>query len=113
MYKTEAQKRAACFDTLRMVEIMSKPHVAGLLADAGGDARLVGRWIWVEFTQKPGERVRRVLKCLGFRWNRKRSAWQHSCGVRSVHSPGDPRFKYGAVPVSALTDRADDERVVA
>lgn len=60
-------------------------------------ARVVGRWVWLEFASKPDTDVRAAIGLLGFHWNRKREAWQHPCGFFMPHSPGDPRDKYGVV----------------
>lgn len=69
-------------------------------------AEVVGRWVWVRFDEKPAAAVRAYLLELGFHFNRKRGCWQHACGVYCKQSPGDPRFKYGAVSASALDDAA-------
>jgi len=69
-------------------------------------AEIVGRWVWVSFDSKPSAEVRVYLLELGFHFNRKRGCWQHACGAFCKHSPGDPRFKYGAVSASALADEA-------
>jgi len=61
-------------------------------------ARVVGRWVWVEFAAKPAEATREFLKARGYRWNRTRSCWQHACGYRTRQAKGyDPRTKYGAI----------------
>ena len=63
-------------------------------------ARLVGSWVWCEFPDKPNAETRTFLKETGFRWNKERGAWQHSCGVESVKARNyDPRGKYGMVPL--------------
>ena len=49
-------------------------------------ARVVGRWVWLEFNVAPVKSVRTRLKELGFHWNRERSCWQHPCGVPSGRS---------------------------
>lgn len=103
--RTEPQWSAECFDTLRMLQILQRPAIAFLLADSGGRADLVGQWIWIEFPEKPTERVRRFLSAIGFRWNRSRECWQHSCGVPAVHTNGNPRYTYGSVPVSELGEK--------
>lgn len=77
-----------------------------LAPEAWAQVRLVGRWVWVSFTDKPSPETRDVLKRLGFHWNRKRAAWQHPCGHFSGASAGDPRDRYGAAPV-------DDQLVAA
>ena len=61
-------------------------------------AKRVGKWIWLEFSGQPGADVRDELKAVGFRWNPKRSAWQHSCGngrsrmAKAYH----PKERYGS-----------------
>lgn len=46
-------------------------------------ARIVGKWIWIEFESKPSSEVRQGLKDMGFRWSRRRGQWSHSCGHAS------------------------------
>jgi hypothetical protein len=65
-------------------------------------AEVVGRWVWLQFAEKPSEETRNLLKAAGFRWVHKRGMWAHNCGHFSRHGHGDPRAKYGSVPVSAL-----------
>lgn len=66
-------------------------------------ARVVGSWVWVEFDSKPSVAVRQKLKDAGFRWNRKRGAWQHSCGGgRSRMSRTDPRMNYGSFDIDSM-----------
>lgn len=67
-------------------------------------ARVVGKWLWVTFPSRPRDEVRNLLKATGFRWNQRRECWQHSCGVHSKPSPGDPRERYGDVPVRFVED---------
>jgi hypothetical protein len=74
-------------------------------------AKLVGRWVWIEFASKPAADVREGLKNAGFRWVKNRGAWAHSCGVPSRRGSAHPFFTYGAVPVDALA--LDAERGVA
>ena len=61
-------------------------------------AEVVGKWVWIAFVNPPAAEVRSKLKELGFHWNHKRQAWQHPCGCFSLHSSGDPRFKYKVLP---------------
>jgi hypothetical protein len=68
-------------------------------------ADVVGRWVWVEFRQKPPAETRELLKSNGFRWVKSRGQWAHCCGVRSKRGKGDPRWKYGEIPV----DRYQEE----
>ena len=40
-------------------------------------AEVVGKWIWVSFSEQPAPTVRQTLAQLGFHWNRTRQSWQH------------------------------------
>ena len=67
-------------------------------------ARLVGRWIWIEFADKPSADVRAELKAAGFHWSPKRLAWQHNCGHPTRAARGyDPRDKYGSVELERVS----------
>jgi hypothetical protein len=57
-------------------------------------AEVVGKWVWVQFQEVPAAEIRQQLSQLGFHWNRQRQAWQHPCGVFSLHSVTDPHGKY-------------------
>jgi hypothetical protein len=57
-------------------------------------AEVVGKWIWVSFSEQPAPTVRQTLAQLGFHWNRTRQSWQHPCGNFRLSSSGDPREKY-------------------
>ena len=46
-------------------------------------ARVVGKWVWIEFDSKPSTEIRQGLKDMGFRWSRRRGQWSHSCGNSS------------------------------
>ena len=59
-------------------------------------AEVVGKWIWVSFSESPAPTVRQTLAQLGFHWNRTRQSWQHPCGQFRLSSSGDPREKYQA-----------------
>ena len=59
-------------------------------------AEVVGKWIWVSFSEQPAPTVRQTLAQLGFHWNRTRQAWQHPCGQFRLSSAGDPHEKYQA-----------------
>lgn len=67
-------------------------------------AVVVGRWVWVHFTARPADAIRDALKIAGFRWVKNRDAWAHNCGYYSRRGHGDPREKYGAVPVSSFRE---------
>ena len=53
-------------------------------------AEVVGKWIWVSFSEQPAPTVRQTLAQLGFHWNRERQSWQHPCGQFRLSSAGDP-----------------------
>ncbi|HEU5122464.1 MAG TPA: hypothetical protein VFW05_00215 [Verrucomicrobiae bacterium] len=58
-------------------------------------AEVVGKWVWVQFTDKQPREVTALLAELGFHWNNKRRVWQHPCGMyRDVAAVRDPRTKY-------------------
>jgi len=57
-------------------------------------AEVVGKWIWVSFSEQPAPTVRQTLAQLGFHWNRTRQSWQHPCGQFRLSSAGNPREKY-------------------
>ena len=59
-------------------------------------AEVVGKWIWVSFSEQPAPTVRQTLAQLGFHWNRTRQAWQHPCGQFRLSSSTDPHEKYQA-----------------
>ena len=66
------------------------------LPDVYGLAEVVGKWVWVHFTEQPAAEIRQQLAQLGFHWNGQRQAWQHPCGQFSAGSTNDPRAKYGS-----------------
>ena len=55
-------------------------------------ARVVGRWVWVEFENKPEAEIRQALKDFGFRWSRRRgdeySLGWHTLSVTAWDSRG-------------------------
>lgn len=60
-------------------------------------AEVVGKWVWIQFTDKQPSEVTRVLAELGFHWNNTRQTWQHPCGSLPVEAaPDDPRRRYGS-----------------
>jgi len=66
-------------------------------------AEVVGKWIWVSFSEQPAPTVRQTLAQLGFHWNRTRQAWQHPCGQFRLSSAGDPHEKYQSYQPAAVT----------
>jgi hypothetical protein len=59
-------------------------------------AEIVGKWVWVSFTEKQPQSLTAELSQLGFHWNNRRQVWQHPCGVFKGE-PVDPRSKYQTV----------------
>ena len=59
-------------------------------------AEVVGKWVWITFTEKQPREVTTALSELGFHWNNTRQAWQHPCGTLAERTPRDPRSKYGS-----------------
>jgi len=60
-------------------------------------AEIVGKWVWVQFSDIPAADIRRQLAELGFHWNNARQSWQHPCGqFRDKRVNYDPRRKYGS-----------------
>ena len=65
------------------------------LPDAYRVAEVVGKWVWIQFSEISAAEIRRQLAQLGFHWNGHRQAWQHPCGLfRDEAFAGDPRSKY-------------------
>lgn len=60
-------------------------------------AEVVGKWVWVHFTEKQPAEITRELAELGFHWNNFRQTWQHPCGTqRDTRADYDPRRRYGS-----------------
>ena len=66
------------------------------LPDVYRIAEVVGKWVWVQFSEQPAAEIRQQLAQLGFHWNRERQAWQHPCGQFSLSSSNDPHEKYSS-----------------
>ena len=47
-------------------------------------ARVVGKWVWIHFEEKPSAEIRQALKDFGFRWSKRRGQWSHNCGHYSL-----------------------------
>ena len=74
-------------------------------------ARMVGRWCWIAFSEKPSVEIRTALKEMGFRWIRKRSQWANSFGRPSRAAQGyRPWDKYSTV---SLDDSLASRKAVA
>ena len=60
-------------------------------------AEVVGKWVWIQFTDKQPPSITRVLAELGFHWNNTRQTWQHPCGtIADERANYDPRRRYGS-----------------
>jgi hypothetical protein len=57
-------------------------------------AEVVGRWVWIQFTEKQPRQITAALAELGFHWNNRRQVWQHPCGTVTARADFDPRRKY-------------------
>ena len=60
-------------------------------------AEVVGKWVWIQFSEIPAAEIRKQLAELGFHWNNTRQAWQHPCGtITDERADYDPRKRYGS-----------------
>ena len=60
-------------------------------------AEVVGKWVWIQFSDKQPPTVTLVLAELGFHWNNTRQTWQHPCGTIPFERANyDPRQRYGS-----------------
>ena len=60
-------------------------------------AEVVGKWIWIQFSEIPAAELRQQLAQLGFHWNNTRQTWQHPCGtIADERADYDPRKRYGS-----------------
>ena len=60
-------------------------------------AEVVGKWVWIQFSDKQPPTVTRFLAELGFHWNNTRQTWQHPCGtLPDERATYDPRQRYGS-----------------
>src|SRR6202789_3708314 len=54
-------------------------------------AEVVGKWVWIQFSDKQPPTVTRVFAELGSHWNNTRQTWQHPCGTipdeRATYDP--------------------------
>ena len=86
---TEARKKNRTLPTEKVLQMMQNAS-----PDLFRVAEVVGKWVWVSFSEQPAPTVRQTLAQLGFHWNRTRQAWQHPCGQFRLSSAGDPRERY-------------------
>ena len=59
-------------------------------------AEVVGKWVWVKFSEKQPPQITAELSQLGFHWNNRRQVWQHPCGQVTDGVNYDPRRRYGS-----------------
>ena len=60
-------------------------------------AEVVGKWVWIRFSDKQTSDITSVLAELGFHWNNVRQTWQHPCGtITDERADYDPRKRYGS-----------------
>ena len=85
----EARKKNRTLPTPKVLNLLLNS-----LPDAYYRAEVVGKWIWVRFTEQPAAELRQQLAQLGFHWNRERQAWQHPCGNFRLSSSQDPHERY-------------------
>ena len=79
-------------DTFRLLNLLRTraPEFFGI-------AEVVGKWVWIQFAERPAIEIRQQLVELGFHWNNTRQAWQHPCGLyRHEAATFDPRKRYGS-----------------
>ena len=88
---TEARKKNRTLPTPKVLHALLTT-----LPDVYRTAEVVGKWVWVRFTETPAAEIRQQLAQLGFHWNRERQAWQHPCGSFSLGSQADPHEKYSS-----------------
>ena len=70
-------------------------------------ARVVGKWVWIQFDVKPPKEVRDALKDFGFRWSKRRGQWSHSCGNYSLPARSyRPWDKYRTIDLEAAYKEA-------
>jgi len=84
--------------------LTEQPDVIRFCQQRNLPAVVVGRWVWVYFEHKPSAELRHQIKTAGFSWVKNRQGWAHNCGYYSKQGHGDPRWKYGSVPVTNYTD---------
>ena len=88
---TEARKKNRSLPTEKVLALLQQ-HDRRLWELA----EVVGKWIWVSFSEQPPAAVRHTLSQLGFHWNNNRQAWQHPCGAFRLGSSNDPHEKYAS-----------------
>ena len=84
--KTDKKENRSIPDMQEVIAFCKKLNLAG---------KVVGKWVWVFFEDKPEDDLRKSLKDFGFRWSARRGGWAHNCGnpTRSA-SKSSPFEKY-------------------
>ena len=58
-------------------------------------AEVVGKWVWIQFSDKQPPTITSILAEFGFHWNNTRQVWQHPCGtIQRERATFDPRKRY-------------------
>jgi hypothetical protein len=83
------RRRNRSLPTDRLIEMLQKeaPRLWEL-------AEVVGKWVWVEFSEKQPPQLTAELSQFGFHWNNRRQVWQHPCGQVLDGANFDPRRRY-------------------
>lgn len=71
----EQRREARLWGADRVIEEL-KRVTQGAYSRAG----LIGRWVWVHFSEAPAPELHAALSQLGFLWSPRRQCWQHPCG---------------------------------
>ena len=98
---TEARKQNRTLPTPKVLNLLLTT-----LPDVYRAAEVVGKWVWVRFTEQPTAEIRQQLAQLGFHWNRERQAWQHPCGQFSLGSSTDPHERYSSYRPASIGHKA-------
>jgi hypothetical protein len=81
-----------CLKTQQVIDLLQKEAPSFFAV-----AEVIGKWVWVQFSEKQSREITAQLAQLGFHWNNKRQAWQHPCGIfRKDPASYDPRTRYGS-----------------
>jgi hypothetical protein len=98
--KTDAKANLPKIDPIKRRRNRSLPtdRLIGLLQKEAPRlwelAEVVGKWVWVEFSEKQPPQLTAELSQFGFHWNNRRQVWQHPCGQPLNGANFDPRHRY-------------------
>src|SRR4029077_15577596 len=89
------------FERRRANRRLSKDRLLALLRSEAPRffelAEVVGKWVWIRFSEKQPREITAALAELGFHWNGDRQSWQHPCGtIPGKSATYDPRQRYGS-----------------